>query len=155
MVPVLVVALLSAGGPWGPAGLPDGESLADPVCVVAHLPPGLGPGAVELELVRRLFLARQGSWPDGTPAHPVNLPAASPIRDQFSREVLGQGVRELAAYWNDRYFHGTRPPPTVASTEAVRLFLAGTAGGVGYLPEPETLSLPAGVQRLFCVPAPP
>lgn len=126
----------------------------DPVCVVAHLPPGLDPGTVGLELVRRLFLARQGSWPDGTPAHPVNLPAASAIRDQFSREALGQGVRELAAYWNDRYFHGTRPPPTVASTEAMRLFLARTEGSVGYLPEADTRSLPEGVQRLFCLPGP-
>lgn len=149
MVSVFVIALLSAGG-WGGVGRQ--EAPPDPVCVVAHLPPGVDAGTVEVELVRRLFLVRQQFWPDGTTAHPVNLPANSPVREEFSRAAFGQGVRELAAYWNDRYFHGTRPPPTVGSPEALRLFLSRTEGSVGYLLAEDAASLPPGIERLFCLP---
>ena len=144
MVPVLLVALLIAGG--GVARPPD-----LPVCVVAHVPAGVDPGSVDLEWVRRIFLVRQRFWPDGSAAHPVNLPPDAPEREAFSTVVLGRSIRDLAAYWNDRYFHGTRPPPTVASVEALRILLERTPGSVGYVWEADTDALPAGVVPLLCV----
>jgi hypothetical protein len=57
----------------------------------------------------------------------------------------------MAPYWNDRYFHGTRPPPTVASEAAVVLFLERTPGSVGYVQAPLADSLPSSVTRLFCL----
>lgn len=149
MVPVLLVALLGGLAPPPPSPTRQAD---EPVCVVAHLPDGVDAAAVDVEFVRRLFLVRQRFWPDGTVAHPVNLPAASLLRERFSREAFGQGVKEMAPYWNDRYFHGTRPPPTVASEAAVVLFVERTAGGVGYVRESvaDTVSLPT--LRLFCLP---
>lgn len=122
------------------------------VCAVAHLPAGVAPSDVDPELLRRLFLIRQRFWPDGTPAHPVNLPGSSPLREAFSRAVFGQSVRDLAPYWNDRYFHGTSPPPTVGSEAAVLLFLERTPGGIGYVQEPATAELDASLTRLICLP---
>lgn len=143
MVPVLLLALLTAL-----AGRP--ATQAESVCVVANLSASVE--EVDLDLVRRLFLLRQRFWPDGSAAHPVNLPAASPIRDRFSREAFGQTVKQMAPYWNERYFHGTRPPPTVASEEAVLLFVSRTPGGVGYVRGAETEALPDGVRVLLCLP---
>ncbi len=143
MVPVLLLALLTAL-----AGKPTAQT--NPVCVVANLPASVG--EVDLDLVRRLFLLRQRFWPDGSPAHPVNLPAASQVRERFSRAVFGQSVQDMAPYWNERYFHGTRPPATVASEAAVLLFVARTRGGVGYVQRPATDALPDGVRVLLCVP---
>ncbi len=121
-----------------------------PICVIANVP--TSEGDVDLDLVRRLFLLRQRFWPDGTAAHPVNLPASSDLRERFSRATFGQSVKELVPYWNERYFHGTRPPPTVASEAAVLLFVQRTPGGVGYVREPLTRDLPAGVRELLCLP---
>ncbi|HKJ01987.1 MAG TPA: hypothetical protein VJ997_06015 [Longimicrobiales bacterium] len=147
MVPVLLLALLSGA----PASRAPREQAEEPVCVVAHLPDGVDPTSVNAEIVRRLFLVRQRFWPDGAQAHPVNLPASSPVRERFSRAAFGQGVKDMAPYWNDRYFHGTRPPPTVASEAAVILFLERTPGGVGYVQAPRADSLPSSVTRLFCL----
>lgn len=120
------------------------------MCVVARR--GDVSESVDLDLVRRIFLARQRFWPSGTVAHPVNLPASSPLREFFSRETFGQSVRELAPYWNERYFHGTRPPPTVASEDAVLLFVARTPGGVGYVGGVRAEQLPQALTRILCLP---
>lgn len=119
------------------------------MCVVANLP-GDPPDA-DVELVRRIFELRQRFWPDGTPAHPVNLPAASPVRERFSRAVFGQSVKDMAGYWNERYFHGTRPPPSLASEQAVLLYVARTRGGVGYVKADSADALPDGVKKVLCV----
>ena len=66
--------------------------------------------------------------------------------------MFGQSVGEQAAYWNERYFHGTRPPPTVASEDAVVLFVERTDGAVGYVTEARAGALPDGVVRLLCLP---
>ena len=145
MVRVLLVALLSGLLPDGG----DGWRALPGVCVVAHV--SADTPDPDLETVRRLFLIRQRFWPDGSAAHPVNLPASADVREAFSLAVFGQPVRDMAAYWNERYFHGTRPPPTLASEAAVLLFLERTPGGVGYVSEAAAAALPAGVRSLLCV----
>jgi hypothetical protein len=60
-------------------------------------------------------------------------------------------VKEMAPYWNERYFHGTRPPPSLASEQAVLLYVARTEGAVGYVEEGMTAQLPEGVRRVVCV----
>jgi hypothetical protein len=119
------------------------------VCVVANLPGD--PPDPDVELVRRIFQLRQRFWPDGTPAHPVNLPAASPVRETFSQAVFGESVQDMAAYWNERYFHGTRPPPSLGSEQAVLLYVARTRGGVGYVKAGAADALPDGVKKVLCV----
>lgn len=124
---------------------------APAVCVVAHADTGRETDP-DADVLRRIFLMRQVMWPGGTPAHPVNLPASSSVREVFSEALFGQSVREQAPYWNERYFHGTRPPPTVASEAAVLLFVERTEGAVGYVSAPEAEALPATVERLLCLP---
>jgi ABC-type phosphate transport system substrate-binding protein len=91
------------------------------------------PEALEASQIRRIFLLRQRFLSDGTPVSPVNLPAASPLREEFSRLVLGQSTRDLAEYWKDLYFHGTQPPAVLDSEEAVLLYVSRTPGGIGYV----------------------
>jgi hypothetical protein len=146
MVSVLLVALLIGAASAAPS-----EQAEERVCVVAHLPDGVDPSTVDLDLVRRLFLVRQRFWRSGKQAHPINLPASSPVRAWFSQAAFGQSVRDMAPYWNDRYFHGTRPPPTVASEAAVILFLERTPGGVGYVRASLADALPPSLTRLVCV----
>ena len=145
MVRVLVVALLSGLLP----AEGDRPGAAPGVCVLANV--SADAPVPDLDTVRRVFLLRQRFWPDGSAAHPVNLPASSEVREAFSVAAFGQAVREMAAYWNERYFHGTRPPPTLASEAAVLLFLARTPGGVGYVSEAMAADLPPGVRTLLCL----
>jgi hypothetical protein len=62
-----------------------------------------------------------------------NLLAASPVREQFSLSVLGNTPQELASYWRDLRFHGTRRPPVVESQRTVLRYMARPPGAVGYV----------------------
>jgi ABC-type phosphate transport system substrate-binding protein len=87
--------------------------------------------------LRDLYLRRQRLWSNGTPAIPVNLPAGSPSREEFSRAILGRSSQELLAHWNARYFEGIRPPVVVPSSAAVLAYLAAEPAAIAYVPAGE------------------
>ena len=92
---------------------------------------------VDRDALREIYLRRQRLWPNGAQAIPVNLPAGHPLREEFSRLVLGRPSRDLVAYWNGRYFEGIRPPIVLPSAAAVRAYVAAEPAAVGYLPVAE------------------
>lgn len=152
MVRVAVVALLTLVVGAGAATAQDSASTrtpprepsTEPVAVIVNARTPVQ--SVDRATLRRIFLVRQRLWPGGSRATPVNLPAGSLLREQFSRMVLGSGSRDLAGYWNDLYFHGTLPPPTLASEQAVLLYVARTPGAVGYVSQRSLGEVPAGVR---------
>lgn len=123
------------------------------MAVVAH--PAVPDARLGAGEVRRIYMLRRRFWRDGSAVHPVNLPAASPARIAFSRTVLGRTPRQLADYFNDLYFHGTRPPPVLDSERAVLLYVARVRGAVGYV-SAAALATPeaGGVKVLLSLDAP-
>ena len=91
--------------------------------------------AVSQDTLRDVYLRRQRLWADGTRAVPVNLPAGNPVRERFSRLVLGRSTQELVPYWNARYFEGIMPPAVLPSAAAIRAYLNAEPGSIAYLPE--------------------
>jgi len=87
--------------------------------------------------LRELYLRRQRVWPNGAPAIPVNLPPENPVREWFSKLILGRSSADLIAYWNGRYFEGIRPPIVLHSVAAVRAYVAAEPAAVAYLPVTE------------------
>ena len=84
--------------------------------------------------IRAIYLKRDVLWDDGRPIIPINREAGSEAREQFSQRVFGQDSRQLATYWNQRYFEaGEFPPATLASDEAVLRFVAGNENAIGYV----------------------
>ena len=142
MVPVLVLTLLT--GAASGAVPEDGR-----VCVVVHV--SVPETELDPDVIRPVFLLRRRFWPGGLPARPVNLQPTSPLRERFTRAVFGQSVQDQASYWSERYFHGTRPPPSVASEEAVLLFVSRTRGSVGYVSGERIRDLPPEVRLLGCL----
>ncbi len=130
--PVLAAALLAAALA-APAALRGQAARApdDDIAVIVN--GGLPVASVDANEARRIFLLRQRFWPGGRRIAPVNLPAASPLRRDFSVRVLGRTVKELSDYWNDLYFHGTEPPAVLDSERAVILYVSRTAGAIGYV----------------------
>ena len=88
---------------------------------------------VTLDTLRELYLRRRRVWPDGTRVIPVNLPAESPVRETFSRYVLGRLPRDLVGYWNRRYFEGVQPPLVLQTPQAVCAYLAVEREAIGYV----------------------
>lgn len=82
----------------------------------------------------QLYLRRRRFWNDGDPIQPLNLPGGTPLRSAFSSSVLRQSEARIAEYWNRQYFYGVLPPATLASTEAVRRYVASDPNAIGYVP---------------------
>lgn len=89
---------------------------------------------VTRDTLRELYLRRQRLWPDGSRAIPVNLPADSPCRREFSGRVLGRLPNELVEYWNRLYFDGIRPPLVLRSAQAICAYLGTEPAALAYLP---------------------
>lgn len=105
------------------------------------------------DVVRRIFLLRTRFWHDGARISPVNLAPVSPLRDSFSHAVLGQSTRDLTNFWNDLYFHGTLPPPSVESETAMLLYVSRTPGAIGYVSRDAVTGQPPGIRVVLAVDA--
>jgi hypothetical protein len=89
---------------------------------------------ISVDDLRELYLRRRRVWPNGRRAVPINLPADHPIREQFSRTVLGRTMRDMVPYWNARYFEGITPPTVLQSPAAIRGYLEAEPGAIAYVP---------------------
>ena len=49
--------------------------------------------------VSRIFMTKSTKFPDGRSASPVDLPANSPIRESFSKDIHGKPASAVDAYW--------------------------------------------------------
>lgn len=103
--------------------------------------------------VRRIFLLRSRFWRGGARITPVNLAPSSPLRDAFSHSVLGQSTHDLTGFWNDLYFHGTLPPPSVESEPAMLLYVSRTPGAIGYVSRDALAGQPPGVRVVLMLDA--
>jgi len=81
----------------------------------------------------QIYWRKKLYWQGGARIHPVNLHAEHPLRILFSKTVLDSLPSEQADYWNGLYFHGTIPPYSVQSEEAVLRYVSSTKGAIGYV----------------------
>lgn len=109
-------------GLWGDPGIA--------VIVARSRPLDLSMGPA---MLRDIYLKKVFVDAAGTALVPVNLPPDHPLRVAFSERVLNQDSEALQDYWNERYFHGVRPPYVLDSQEAVIRFVAKTEGAIGYV----------------------
>jgi hypothetical protein len=107
---------------------------------------------VDVDVLREIYLRRQRVWPSGRRVMPVNLPPDHPLRDAFSRRVLGQETRDLVGYWNRRYLDGVQPPLVLKSARAVCAYVAVEPDAIGYVPAGEVD--PAACRVLLALPGP-
>lgn len=149
--PLLAVLAALAGGPAGGAAQAPARAESPAPSVVVIVNATVPARALTRAEVRRIFLLRERFWSDGRSLAPVNGPAGSPLRESFSRAVLGGPTRSFATYWNDLYFHGTSPPPTLESEQAVLLYVGRTAGAIGYVSDSTAARLPPEVRPVLTV----
>jgi ABC-type phosphate transport system substrate-binding protein len=90
--------------------------------------------SVTREFVADAFLKKATSWPNSETIRPVDLAANSPVRRQFSEEVLHRTVAEVKGYWQQRIFSGRDvPPPEFETDEDVVKYVLKYDGAVGYV----------------------
>ena len=84
--------------------------------------------------VSKLFLKKVTKWENGKKVLPVDLLEKSPIRQNFSKEILGKKVSAIKAYWQKLIFSGRGvPPPEKATEKAVLKYVQEHDGAIGYV----------------------
>ena len=97
--------------------------------------------------VVRIFMGQVTTWKDGTKIRPVDQSMTSPVRKEFSREVLKQSLLVVDNYWKQQIFAGRAAPPVVRQTDAAVVeFVSATPGAIGYVSA--GYNLPNGVRAL-------
>ena len=116
--------------------------------IINQAVPATGIAAGELG---RIFEKRAIRWPNGLAVDPVDQAADSPVRERFSRDILGKTVAQAKAYWQAQVFSGRGVPPVeLASDDLVVQYVATHAGAVGYVAA--GTRLPDDVRRLSVTP---
>lgn len=101
--------------------------------LVAH--PGVPVERISSSTARMAFTMKLLLWPDGTRVRVFVLPDGDPLHRDFVKRRLDLYPRQLRRAWDRRLYSGTGAVPTeVASIDEMRLRLAETPGGIGYLP---------------------
>jgi hypothetical protein len=124
-IALVLVLVADRAAEAAPAGHP-------PIAIVVGVRSPLG--RVGRDELRELYLRRRRLWPNGERAMPVNLPADSPIRGAFSKQILGREPVDLESYWRRLYFEGIRPPLVLKTPRAVCAYVAAEDSAIGYVP---------------------
>lgn len=81
-----------------------------------------------------MFLKKVDAWETGALVIPIDQPERAPVRQTFSREVLGKPPAAVKSYWNQLVFSGRSvPPPEKLSDADVVNFVRSTPSAVGYV----------------------
>ena len=89
---------------------------------------------VERQFLADAFLKKVSTWENGDVIRPVDLPPGSPVRQQFTEEVLHRSIQEVKGYWQQRIFSGRDvPPPELDKDEEVVEYVLHHGGAVGYV----------------------
>jgi ABC-type phosphate transport system substrate-binding protein len=93
--------------------------------------------------LKKLFLGDRSRWDTGKAVAPVMLGPGAPERTAFLKIVCGMNDAELAKYFLQAAFTGksATPPKEVGSAAAVKSFVAGSPGAIGFI---KAGDLPAG-----------
>ena len=134
MKPWLPVLLLWLVGSAGAAG--------DDVVVIGN---SAVPKTDKITL-QRLYTGRIVSIGQQT-VMPVNLPAGSPVRDDFLQMVMDQNEEQYTGYWLVRRYVGKgSPPKELGSIDEVVKHVIATPGAVGYVP---LSKVPSGANVIY------
>lgn len=111
------------------------SSFADMVVVVNKTNPVT---AVKKSVVGRYFLKKSTMWDFGIKVLPIDLPAAEPVREEFSKRILESSPREVESHWISESLLGGKSAPEIVNNAAlVKKRVAAEPGGIGYIDSAE------------------
>lgn len=135
---ILIIALgtswtesLPIGGAFASSSSAESTATPSPVIIV-H--PNNPLTEIDPQFLSRAFLKKKTEWPHGEVIKPVDLKPTIPIRQVFSKYVLGRTVPEVKVYWQQNIFSGHKiPPPEFDAEEEVVAYILRTPGAIGYV----------------------
>ncbi len=105
-------------------------SFAD-VVVIVH---PSNEAALNIKIVKRIFLGKEKKFSDGKEVLPVNQVPSSGARGSFDTDTLGRSSTQIAAYWSKLVFTGKGiPPKELDNDAAVLAIVADNPNAIGYV----------------------
>jgi ABC-type phosphate transport system substrate-binding protein len=85
--------------------------------------------------LKKLFLSDRSRWDTGKAVAPVMLVPGAPERASFLKIVCGMSDADLGKYFMQAAFTGksATPPKEVGSAGALKSFVAGSPGAIGFV----------------------
>lgn len=113
-------------------GILSGNPVYADLAIIAH--PDYAGGDLNEELLRKLFLGEDKSFPSGHDATPVNHAVGSPDRKYFFEYVLGMGESRHKRYWSRKLSSGKKGAPIeLNSYKEVLNWVAKTPLSIAYV----------------------
>jgi ABC-type phosphate transport system substrate-binding protein len=120
---IAFVMLLASGAAWA-------QEAAYKIVVNASNPTT----SIKKDVLAQLFMSRNVAWAHGPAGDPVDQSMTSPVREAFSREILGMPLPAVQNHWRKRMLETREFPPLVKATDAEVIgYIAKNPGGVGYV----------------------
>jgi ABC-type phosphate transport system substrate-binding protein len=109
------------------------EAAGDPIVVIVNAANPVD--NLSLGELKKLFLSDRSRWDTGKAVAPVMLAPGAPERTSFLKIVCGMNDADLSKYFMQAAFTGksATPPKEVGSASAVKSFVAGSAGAIGFV----------------------
>ncbi len=86
------------------------------------------------------FLKKITFWHNGEIILPIDLQVNSPVRNEFSEQILNRPVTAIRSYWQQMIFSGQSIPPVEYDhEEQVIRFVGGHANALGYVSDKAVL----------------
>jgi ABC-type phosphate transport system substrate-binding protein len=134
---ILAVAI----GIWWTASVSPVEAAGDAIVVIVN---NANPvDNLSIGELKKLFLGDRSRWDTGKAVAPVMLSPGAPERTTFLKIVCGMSDADLDKYFLQAAFTGksATPPKVVSSAGAVKSFVAGSPGAIGFV---KASDLPSG-----------
>ena len=91
-------------------------------------------GELSKQQVKRIFLGKTSSLPDGSVAEVIDLPDDNPARKEFYKKVIHKTPSQLKSYWAKRVFTGKgAPPDKKPDAQTVKQWVGEAKGRIGYI----------------------
>jgi ABC-type phosphate transport system substrate-binding protein len=127
------IILAGAAGIWLAVPITPVQAAGDPIVVIVNAANPID--NLTVGELKKLFMSDRSKWDTGKSVAPVMVTAGAPERTAFLKIVCGMSDGDFSKYFLQAAFTGksATPPKEVGGAASVKSFVAGSAGGIGFV----------------------
>ncbi len=83
-----------------------------------------------------IYMGRYQSFPNGSPALPIDFPAQTEIKSDFYAKLVNLSENKIQSYWSRLLFSGRAQPPKILdNSQQIVELLSENNAAIAYIPE--------------------
>jgi phosphate transport system substrate-binding protein len=145
---ISVLSTLTLCALWLTVAVHSASAAGDSIVVIVN--PANPVDNLSLGELKKLFLSDRSRWDTGKAVAPAMLGPGSPERAAFLKIVCGMNDADFGKYFLQAAFTGksATPPKDVSSAGALKSFVAGSPGGIGFIKSSDLAAGDASVKAV-------